>query len=194
MNSNWNYPPPRSGWLGEFDKFIGPGADRAEFWLQLIPSLLAGALAAYYGVTQQTDWSAAKIIVSGLFAFDLTGGIITNATAPAKRWYHRAGQGFAQHFAFTAVHLLHLFLVAWLFRSMDWNFLLIASAYLLGAACIILLVPLYLQRPVAMLLLALSFLLNIYFLAPTVGLEWFLPFFYLKLLVSHLVHEEPYRP
>jgi hypothetical protein len=26
------------------------------------------------------------------------------------------------------------------------------------------------------------------------GLEWFLPLFYLKLLVSHLPTEEPYRP
>jgi len=31
------------------------------------------------------------------------------------------------------------------------------------------------------------------FAAPQ-GLEWFLPLFYLKLLISHVLREEPYRP
>jgi hypothetical protein len=84
--------------------------------------------------------------------------------------------------------------VAWLFREGDWAFAIITSTYLLAAAAIILRVPLYLQRPVALLLYALSILMALYLLSPTPGLEWFLPLFYLKLLVSHLVREEPYRP
>jgi len=30
--------------------------------------------------------------------------------------------------------------------------------------------------------------------APIPGLEWFLPIFHLKLLVSHLIKEAPFRP
>lgn len=30
--------------------------------------------------------------------------------------------------------------------------------------------------------------------APTPGLEWFIPLLFLKLLISHLLREEPYLP
>jgi hypothetical protein len=39
-----------------------------------------------------------------------------------------------------------------------------------------------------------SVLLSLYALAPPPGMEWFLPLFYLKLLVSHLPPEHACRP
>jgi len=194
VNINWEYPPPRKGLAGALDKFIGPGATPAELWLQIAAAVLAGLAAPAYAVLKGLDWSIWQLTVAGLFAADLTGGIVTNATSAAKRWYHRAGQGALQHFVFAAAHIGHVFVVAWLFRALDWVFFGVASSYLLIASLIILGAPQYLRRPIAFLLYAVSLLVSLYALSPTPGLEWFLPFFYLKLLLSHLLREEPYRP
>ncbi|MCT7952316.1 hypothetical protein NG798_21195 [Ancylothrix sp. C2] len=78
------------------------------------------------------------------------------------------------------------------FREGDWGFWFGTSGYLLGASVLILRSPLYLQRPVALGLYGLSLLGNCYLVSPTSGLEWFLPFFFLKILVSHLLPETPY--
>ena len=85
-------------------------------------------------------------------------------------------------------------MVALLFREGDWGFFLSVSIYLLGASAIILWSPLYLQRPVALGLYGLALLANSYLFSPTPGLEWFLPIFFLKILVSHLLPETPYSP
>jgi len=194
MNINWKYPPPRKNLLGALDRFIGPGATSAEVWLQIVPPVLAGISIPLYAILSSLEWNIAQLFVAGLLAFDMTGGIITNATSTAKRWYHRDGQGFQQHFVSSTAHIVHLFLVAWLFRSLDWGFFVATTLYLLVATVIILKSPLYLCRPVAYLLYAIALLMGVYGFTPTVGLEWFLPFFYLKLLISHLLREEPYRP
>ncbi len=61
------------------------------------------------------------------------------------------------------------------------------AGYLLGAATVIVFSPRRLQRPVALGLFGVVLLGDRYWLTPTPGLEWFLPFFFLKLLVSHLL-------
>lgn len=76
---------------------------------------------------------------------------------------------------------------------MDWGYFAVFSIYLLAATIVILKIPLYLQRPMALSPVAIFILINAYAFS-TPGLEWFIPFLFLKLLVSHLVHEEPYRP
>ena len=107
---------------------------------------------------------------------------------------HHEGRGFRAHFGFVALHVVYIFVVAWLFRSMDWVFLGAVSLHLLGAAYIVLKAPLYLQRPLALGLFASSFLPGYYIFSPTPGLEWFVPLLFLKLVVCHLLREEPYRP
>jgi hypothetical protein len=68
------------------------------------------------------------------------------------------------------------------------------GAYLLFSAALVLLVPQYLQRPVTLAAYTCALLLSMYVLRRPPALEWFLPLFYLKLLVSHLPKEEPYQP
>jgi hypothetical protein len=68
------------------------------------------------------------------------------------------------------------------------------GGYMLVACVSILQVPLYLQRPVALTFYALSIVLATYSFEVPPGLDWFLPLFYLKLLISHVLREEPYRP
>ncbi|MGD1896230.1 MAG: hypothetical protein ACFB16_04665 [Phormidesmis sp.] len=66
-------------------------------------------------------------------------------------------------------------------------------AYLLVAAGLILAVPLYLQRPVSLGLYGLALVGRLCLFSSTLGLEWFLPLFLIKLLVSHLLSETAYR-
>lgn len=192
MNINWTPPTPRNAW----EKFIGPGATPAELWLQLGGGLLLVGLIALYIFSRRAElnWSTSQTLVALFIALDMAGGVLTNATATAKRWYHRAGQGMREHLGFTAVHLLHLLLVAWLFRDGDWLYAGLFYGYLMLAAWLILRLPLYLQRPFALLLYCGILLLNSTTFAATPGLEWFLPFFFLKLLISHLLKEAPFAP
>jgi hypothetical protein len=192
MQIEWTPIEPRRGFLGEWDKFVGPGQTRAELWLILIPSLAAGTALAAYARWMGLPWNFWQYLVAVLLAVDLTGGVITNATSAAKRWYHRAGQRWQQHLGFVAVHAAQLFLVAWLFRGMDWPYFLAFYGYLMAASLIIVAVPLYLQRPVALLLVVGAVLLEDYVFPAAPGMEWFVAVFFLKLLVSHLLKEAPY--
>ncbi|MEL6553804.1 MAG: hypothetical protein AAFQ63_10145 [Cyanobacteria bacterium J06621_11] len=186
-------PVPRAGVLGALDRFIGPEATSAEIVLQLAPSVLAAIAAPAYALSLPIAWTPWQLGLLTLFGFDISGGVLTNATSAAKRWYHRTGQGWQQHLSFVAIHLLHIGAVALFFRGGDGLFFGSVSAYLLIAAGLILSVPLYLQRPVALGLYGVSLIGSFYLLSPTPGLEWFLPLFFLKLLVSHLLHETAYR-
>jgi hypothetical protein len=194
MAINWNFPSPRPGLAGSLDKFIGPGATRAELMLQFGLPALAAIAAPLYASHVVWSWSWLQYAVCCILAFDTAGGIITNATSSAKRWYHRAGQGFKQHFGMVSLHLLHLLVVSWLYLAFDVRWFLVSGGYLLVAAAVVLWVPQYLQRPVALIVFGCALLISLYVLPQPVGLEWFLPLFYLKLLVSHLPKEEPYRP
>jgi hypothetical protein len=191
---DWNYPAPRPGWRGELDRFLGPGTTRAELALELGISLAGGLGMLLYALTQPLGWNGWQIVLATLLAFDLAGGVVTNATSTAKRWYHRPSQGFRQQMTFIAVHGLHLALVGWIFRNGDWGWAASWFTFLLAASALILALPLYLHRPATVSIYALGLLLHQYLGTPTPGLEWFIPVFLLKLLVSHLLREEPYCP
>lgn len=193
----WNPPEPRAGLLGAWDKFVGPGATAAEEWLQIIGgATLAGLLALMLYIRRtEFNWSVLQTLVVVVLALDLIGGVITNATSAAKRWYHRTGQAsLPAHLPFIAVHGVHLLLITVVFRGMDWGFFLVTYGYLIAATVIILRIPLYLQRPAALALFCGGILIGTYLFVPSPGLEWFIPFFYLKLLVSHLLKEAPFAP
>ncbi len=189
-----NCPAPRSGFLGCLDRITGPEATTAELLVQFIPPLIFALVAPIYAQTLSVDWTPWQLGLISLLGFDLVGGVLTNATSSAKRWFHRAEQTWRHHLAFVSIHIMHIFLVAILFRGLDWDFCLIVSSYLIVSSVLILQTPLYLQRPIAFGLYGLALLGNSYLFAPTVGLEWFLPLFFLKILISHLLKEAPYRP
>lgn len=189
---DWQFPEPRPGWRGEWDKFMGPGMTPAELGLSWMVTLGAVTAVLLYALLQ-SNWAWWQTVVVVLFAGDLAGGVVVNATSTAKRWYHRPGQGRWDHFKFILIHI-HPFVLAWLFTEWDWLTALLVYGYLLLATAVILNMPLYLQRPTAVTLFAGAVLLNGYMLPVFPGLEWFVPVFFLKLIISHLLREEPYRP
>jgi hypothetical protein len=186
-------PAPRRGLAGEWDRFIGPGATRAELALILGSALIAAIAVAAFALWQDLAWTPIQLAAAALLALDLVGGVVANATTAAKRWYHRPGQGFRQRFAFVVLHV-QPFLVAWLFWDGDWTFGLVVYGFLLVATLLILRTPLYLQRPVAMALTIVGLGIGLVAFPPVLGMAWFVPVFYLKLLVSHLLREWPYSP
>lgn len=188
---------PRVGWRGALDGFIGPDATNAELWVQFTPAVIAAVVAPWYAVVaheKERPWTRFELFMIGLLALDFVGGVLTNATSAAKRWYHRPGQGLAEHMKFVCLHLLHIATVTFLFRRGDLRFLVGVSLYLLFAATVILSCPRYLQRPIALGLYMIVLVADRYVVSPTVGLEWFLSFFFLKLLISHLLHETAWNP
>lgn len=194
MRTRSTPPPPRRGMAGIIDRLIGPGATKAELMLQFIIPVPAAIAAPLYASFTVGGWTPLQLFLCGVLAFDTVGGVITNATSTAKRWYHREGQRFTQHIAFVLLHLIHLLVVSWLYLSLDIIWFVISGGYLLLSATVVLTVPRYLQRPIALTAYTGALFIILYLLQWPEGMEWFLPLFYLKLLVSHLPEEEPYRP
>jgi hypothetical protein len=111
MTINWNAPSPRSGIAGALDKFVGPGATRAELTLQFVAPVLAALAAPLYASRALESWSWLRYAACCALAFDTVGRIVANATSSARRRYHRAGQAFREYLGFVSSHLLHLLLV-----------------------------------------------------------------------------------
>ncbi len=187
-------PAPRSGLAGCLDKLAGPGATSAERVLQFVPAIIAAVAAPLYAATLEASWTALQLALIAFLAFDLLGGVLTNATGATKRWFHRPGQGVRQQFGFVAIHIIHIAIVAVLFRGGDGAYFSVVGGYLLISAIAILATPLYLQRPIGFGLYALALIGAGRLFEATPGLEWFLPLFFLKLLVCHLIFETPFRP
>lgn len=184
---------PRAGMIGWWDRLIGPGATRAENIVILLWGLFCAAAVVACALWIDLGWSALQLAIAALLALDVGGGVPANASSSAKRWYHRPGQGFGEHFGFPVVHV-HPFVLALLFPGFGWGVAAAIYVYLLAAAAVVLVAPLYLKRPVAFVLYGVALLAGLYALGVPPGLEWFVPLFFLKLLVAHLPPEKAYRP
>jgi hypothetical protein len=172
-------------WL---DRVVGPGANHAEIALQVGAAALGLMFAV---VVAPADWPMWKTIVAAFLAFDLAGGVVTTTTRPAKLWYHRTGRGPGAHLGFVAAHILHLVVVALVFRpGFDGAYLGVMASLLMAGAVAIELASERLQRPVAATAWLLALWFDLWLFAPTVGLAWFTPMFFFKLLVGHLLPEE----
>ncbi len=187
-------PEPRSPLLrGVSDRLLGPGASPAETTLALGSGALAALLLPLPALRPDVPWSPVQVAVAAVLAFDLFGGVAVNASAPARRYYHRPGRNPSHHLGFVALHSVHVAVVAWLFRDSDWGYAAGVSAGLLACAALVVKSPPYLRRPVAMLSLAAA-LVMAPVAVPTAGLDWFVPVLFLKLLVCYLLGDLPPAP
>jgi hypothetical protein len=198
MSTDWNkgikilYEPaePKNG----LEKFVGPGATSTECLLQFGIAIVAAIAAVVYPLFTGISWDWWQYIIAGFLGLDLVGGIITNATNSGKSWYHRRSQTTVKHLFFIAIHILQISLVYGFFAPSLWPQGLLLYILLLVFATAILLTPLYLQRPVALLCYVIALIVNVYGITQIQGLEWFVPLLFLKLLVSHLPFEICFRP
>ena len=179
---------------GVLARFVGPDATAAELWMQFTFAIAAAVALLVSSLLQDWSWSPAQVAVAAFLAFDIAGGIVTNATSAGKRWYHRPGRTRSQHFQFVALHGCHLGVVALAFYPAANQLALLGYAYLLASAALQLAAPVYLRRPIAALQTAVSILVALYVLEAPLHLEWLFPGLALKLLTSYLPYEKPLLP
>ena len=194
MHISWDLPAFRPGFWGVIDKFIGPGATRAEKNIQLFLPFLSSAGVVAVGFYSEFDWSVVQYLIIALLAGDMVGGVVTNATSAAKRWVFREGEGFREHITFVAIHLVQIVIFSWVFQGLDLIWIAGVYGLLMTSSVIILKAPLYMQRPVAASLYMVALLSSLSIFDAPAHLEWFLPILFYKLLISHLLREEPYQP
>ncbi|WP_271274131.1 hypothetical protein [Aliamphritea hakodatensis] len=194
MKIDWELPEIRAGWKGKIDTFIGPGATSAEKNIQLYPPILSILILIITAWQLDFGWTPGQYIVGSILMGDMVGGIITNSTSAAKRWFFREGEGFREVMSFIAIHILQIALASYFFLGFDLVWIALVYAYLMLACSLTLSAPLYLQRPLAGLLYAISLVLALYVWEIPAHLEWFLPMLFFKLLICHVLREEPYRP
>lgn len=185
---------PRTGLPGIWDRLIGPGATVAESLLTVVWMLACAVVVVGYALLANLGWSSVQLAVVALIAMDVGGGISDNASNSAKRWFHRPGHGARQHLLFVLAHIIHLSVLALVFPSFEWSVAATLYFYLVAATLVIVSIPLCLKRPVAFVLYCGVVLIGLYVFDLPSGLEWFVPFFFLKLLLAHLLPEKAYRP
>lgn len=171
--------------MSAWDRLVGPGASRAENVGTLLAALIGGSAAVLLARAASVEWSVAQWLVACILAVDLAGGVWANATAAARRWYHRAGTSARSHLGFVAAHV-HPFVVGWLFRDEDWAYGVTLHVYVLAAAAVVLALPRMLRAPATLCLAVGGIVLERAAFAPTPGLGWFAACYLIKLLPAHL--------
>ena len=89
---------------------------------------------------------------------------------------------------------IHTLLFSLIFPAVSWFYGGFWYLFLQASVLAVLKTPLYLQRPVSMLIIVTTFLINSYVIVAPVGFEWIVPVLFLKIVYGHTVKEEPYRP
>jgi len=131
-----------------------------------------------------------------VLAFDLFGGAVVNASTPAKRAYHGRGATAARRVAFVAAHGAHVAVVAGAWPAAAPADAAAAYAVLLVAAVAVSAAPRRVQRPVAVAVVAAVAAAAAEGRRPwraVPGMAWFFPVLFIKLILGHLVAEEPYE-
>ena len=189
---NWDCP-------GRFNFTTGYSATRAESLLANYAAFIA-PIVLYFLSWQDLEWSWVQLAVASFLAIDMIGGVLTNSLGSMKRFlYTRQEMPMSwlaklvkSKFVFPAIHF-QIFLaplcfdVPWAY-GVFWYGLMMASIVLLH------LLPLYLHRPVALAIVMLAMMVNQSAFGPLAGLQWLAPIYMIKLVLSHAVREEPYRP
>ncbi|MFB6836136.1 hypothetical protein [Streptomyces sp. NPDC056361] len=194
LEIDWDIPETPPGLAGRVQRFMGPGKSRSESAVETAGLVVCGVLlaAGVWSSDVWHGWAGAQFAVLALVGLDLIGGVLTNATNAAKRWYHRpAPEARRARLLFVSAHLLHLVAMGLVVLSGDWRWTLGNGALLLAGAAVVEFMPLHLKRPVAMCVLMVAILVNLFWLEVPAALAWFAPLFFLKLLVCHLVPEAP---
>ena len=195
LTVDWTIPPTAPGWAGQIERFMGPGKTREEIIVEVGGGALAVAAVATLAATDESvrEWSSLQVALAVVVGLDLVGGVLTNATNSAKRWYHRPGPGRVRaRLGFALAHVAHLAVVAFVLlpgHAALWWWTHVA--FLTGSSLLIELVPVEVKRPTAVTALVCAVALG-QAVAPVGGVLTLVPvLLYLKLLVGHLVPEAP---
>ncbi len=185
--------------VGKFKFTSGYGATKAEHGIANYAACLAPVV-MYLFSWKGLDWSITQIIVASVLALDMVGGVLTNSLGSMKRFLHTdkkldlswLGKLVGSKFLFPLIHI-QIFVVP-LFFDISWGYAFFWYGIMVGSILLIHCLPLYLHRTVAMLVVMLSVMIGPIAFVPPEGLEWLASIYMIKLVLSHGVREEPYRP
>ncbi|MFD9910357.1 hypothetical protein [Streptomyces sp. NPDC059063] len=177
-------PAPWVLWLDE--RLIGPGA-RAADRVTCYGTAAAGSVLATVLLAMDADPSWISTTVVAVVAFDLFGGAAVNATAAAKRQFHRPGRTARHHLGFVAGHV-QPFLLALAVPGFGWGAAAVVYAIVLGGAVVVTAVPGEVRRPAAFGVTVLAVAAATPVAVPD-ELAWLAPVLCVKLLIGHLLPE-----
>ena len=177
----------RAGLLGHWDRFVGPGASRAEN-AGTFALVAAGALA---GDAWHREAPGGRRALVKALAVDLWGGAWVNNTRASVEWYERTGQGVREHLGFAAVHALHPALVARFDADRGARgagsaarWALSHYALMLASTAVITTSARRARLPLATAATAAGVAADRH-LGPSTTAPWFAPIYYAKLLIGH---------
>lgn len=186
---------------GSADPLCGTGATRAERWLAYGTAALFTVIILALDFDRDTPiaegWS---VVLLAFFAIDIAGGAVANMLNSCKRFYHghlQPGEGFGVRMAknttlFAAIHV-HPIVAAYVFGGSVFNAIIWYVLLQIGVAVTVAM-PLYLRRAGATAITLLALFGSQSILPLGLGLEWFIPCLFVKMVLGHAVQEEPYRP
>ena len=193
-NIIWSY-------TGKPDLVAGTEATAIEKLFAWTGGLIGIGITLFFYWKNEFNWTNWQYIVVAVIAYDTVGGAIANSLNSCKRFYHSSLQTFESgyvklaknNFFFVLIHIHTLlisftFSAASLFYGIFWYLLLQASVLTVTKT------PLYLQRPVSIVIIVTILLINSYIVISPVGFEWLVPILFIKIVYGHTVKEEPYRP
>lgn len=186
------------GCSGEFKFTVGIGATKAERAIANYAAIVAPVL-LYLFSWHELKWTVIQLIVASLLTLDMIGGVLTNSLSSMKRFLHInrkikvnwLGRLVSNKFLFPLIHF-QLFIIPLVF-DVEWYYAYFWYGAMITSIFIIHYIPLYIQRPIALLIIMLSIIAATMTASP-LGLEWLAPIFMIKLVLSHGVREEPYCP
>ncbi|MFD3746857.1 hypothetical protein [Nocardia sp. NPDC058633] len=168
------------------DRLIAPNATRSEAALCYTAAVVGAATAGL--LAGRTGGSALMIAVVTLVGFDVFGGAVVNATASAKRWFHRPGREARHHLAFVAIHG-QPFLLALVVPGFGWWTASAIYVIAVASAITVTSVPQHLRTPIAFAATVFGTAITVAVLAVPTFVLWFGPVLLIKLLLAHLLPE-----
>jgi hypothetical protein len=203
IEPDWDrsYPLPggaRADWRRDPKAQLAYGAfpTRSEVTLVWIASGALFAWTAWAGAT--LDWNWWQWAAAAFLALDIGGGAVANCLNSGKRFYHTppaptdsALSRLARRpLAFAAIHI-HAPAAALIFAPAVLGVGLAWYLALLAASALVRITPLALARPVAALTVTAAIAVSSRsgFIE---GLEWLPAILFLKIVLGHMVREEPY--
>ena len=177
-------PPAREGPLGEWDKFVGPGASGWEN-AGTLGFAAVGAVAAPAMVRRQRPSAGPlELAAASAMGLDIAGGAWCNETPSCKRWYHRASSTRRGRVGFAALHL-YPFLAELVSGRRQWRSAAISYTSLIGAAALLELTSSERKRGVASGLYTAWLASTSIVAPPPSGYAWLPSLLGFKLLLGH---------
>ncbi len=177
-------PPPREGLIGEWDKFVGPGATRWENAGTLGFAAIGAATAPAMVHRQRPEASPVELAVASTVGLDIAGGAWCHETPSCKRWYHRAGSTRRGRVGFAALHL-YPFLVEAVSGRHQWRSAAISYGTLVASAAVLELASSERKRSVASGLYTVWLAGTSIVAPPPAGYAWLPSLLGFKLLLGH---------